>query len=64
MYENQQKILKSKRLEKNLSLSELGRQYSKYESGKLYFGNSRLEISYPIIKTLDLSMNDLKMIFN
>lgn len=63
MYENQQKILKSKRLEKNFSLSDLGRQYVKYESGKLYFGNSRLETTYPIIKTLGLSMDDLKMIF-
>jgi len=60
--EAQKKILKERRTKKEILLSELGNQYIKYESGKLAFGKSSCNITYPIIKALDLKMDDLEKI--
>lgn len=61
--EFQKKILKEKREKIGLSKKDLGCQYPLLESGKLPFGKTKAKTYYPIIKKLNLTMDDLKKIF-
>ncbi len=59
----QKQILKEKRLAKGLSKKSLGPRYAALEAGKYPFGRTQATTYYPIIQMLDLTMNDLKHIY-
>lgn len=63
-FDNQRELLFLKRTKKKLSICDLPQQYTYFESGKCSFGSACLDMTYPIIKILDLSMSDLEMILS
>lgn len=60
--EKQVSILKARRTQRSLSISQLCPQYPKYESGQIPLGRAHCMTGYSIITDLGLTMEDLEQI--